>query len=55
MIQIHRPLRFLCLGLLCSFFAATEGAAGDMQVIVLAEDFSGRVEQALGNLKAARD
>lgn len=30
-------------------------AAGDMPVIVLAEDFSGRVEHALGNLKAARD
>jgi predicted ATPase/DNA-binding XRE family transcriptional regulator len=30
-------------------------AAGDMDVVVLAEDFSGRVEHALGNLNAARD
>jgi predicted ATPase/DNA-binding XRE family transcriptional regulator len=30
-------------------------AAGDMDVVVLAEDFFGRVEHALGNLNAARD
>jgi predicted ATPase/DNA-binding XRE family transcriptional regulator len=30
-------------------------AAGDMEVVVLAEDFFGRVEHALGNLNAARD